>query len=469
MPSTNPKKPAADVRADAKAALAKTLGENMMMTLGDSGTERYSGYIMEEYKQEWRDEARIRVVEEMRRGDASVRAGLRAIKTPLLATKWTVTTDDESSKGEEIRAFVEDNLFKMKGRTWKEFLKEALAFLDFGHYCFEIIWEKGTDGKIRIKDLAPRIPHSILRWKLSDGQFGIVQQIKTDDKVDGLKYGMVEIPATKMLILTNEKEGDDVTGQSLMRSAWKHWNFKQLLYKIQGIAAERFGVGLPVITMDGRGGDEAKAEAEDWGKALKSNSKGYLVLPNKEWDAKILTPEGNPQGEAIVSAIDHHDRAILHAMLASFIMLGSGASSGSYNLGENLLYFFFKSCEDSAEYVSSQIVNQVIRQLVDVNYGVQESYPQLKFAPMGEMDTVEMSGVLKTLSDAGLLLKDARMLEFVHDAFKLPDIPQETLDAMKDAEIDQEVAGLEDEPEEEEEDKEEPEEKDAKKEKKPSK
>lgn len=447
MPSLNPKKSEADMRAETKAALAKTLGTNMMMMLGDSGTERYSGYIMEEYKQEWRDEARVRVVEEMRRGDGSARAGLRAIKTPLLATTWSITTKDDSPKGEEIRAFIEQNLFGMRTRTWKEFLKEALAFLDFGHYCFEIIWEKGADGKIHLKDLAPRIPSSILRWKLTDGRFGIVQQIRTDDNVEGLKAGMAEIPASKLLILTNEKEGDDVTGQSVMRAAWKHWSLKQMLYKIQGIAAERFGVGIPIITMDGSGGDEARTEAEDWGKALKSNNKGFLVLPSKEWSASILTPTGNPQSEAIISAIDHHDRAMLHAMLASFIMLGSGSSSGSYNLGENLLYFFFKSCEDSAEYLSSQILNQVIKQIVDVNYGVQEIYPKLAFAHLGDMDTVETSAVLKTLSDAGLLLKDSRMLEYVHKSFKLPDIPQETLDALKDAEIAEDVADLEEEEE----------------------
>ena len=148
--------------------------KNMRDVFGDSGTQRWSGFFYEEPNAIMRDQSRVQILEEMRRTDGAVKAALNAIKTPILATDWRIEGEDE-----KIVQFVEDNLFHMK-RSWKEFLREALCFFDFGHYVFEIIWDV-RDSNVVIIDLAPRIPHSIFRWKMSNGQPGITQLIRTDD------------------------------------------------------------------------------------------------------------------------------------------------------------------------------------------------------------------------------------------------------------------------------------------------
>lgn len=433
MPSIKPRNETTESLAVSKADVGKRIGANLSV-MGNSGTKEYAGYFMEEYNTAWRDDQRITNVEEMRRGDGAVRAGLRAIKSPLLATKWTINTKDDTPRGEEIRAFVDKNLLLGMDRSWKKFLREALAYLDFGFYCFELIWEK-RDGKVWLKDLAPRIPSSIEKWTIGNGERGITQLILNDKA----KQTSAEIPMWKLLVLTNDMEGDDITGQSILRAPFKHWNMKQTLYKIQGIAAERYGVGVPVITLGEGAGEDEKAAAEDWGSSLRSNEKGYVVLFNDTWKVEILTPTGNPQGEAIISAIDHHDHAILHALLVSFLMLGSGSGGGSYALSTNLITFFFKCVEDMGNYFTEEMNKQVIKQMVDLNFGKQEIYPELKFTPLGDMDTVEMSNTLKTLADAGLIHVDADLIKYVHDTFKLPEIPQETLDQMKEDELTREA------------------------------
>lgn len=454
-----------DVPKTEKEDVGQKIGENLSVVYGDPASKHQAGYFMEEYKNEWRDDQRIKNVEEMRRGDGTARAGLRAVKSPLLATKWMIQTKDDSPRAEEIRAFVQSNLLEGMDRSWKKFLREALAYLDFGFYCFEMIWEK-RNGKIWLKDLSPRIPSSIEKWQINgkDGkkEAGITQIILNDN--DPKRKTMAEIPMWKLFVLTNDMEGDDITGQSLLRAAWKHWNLKQILYKIQGIAAERFGVGIPVITLGEGSGDAEKRYAEDWGSSLRSNEKGYVVLPNDGWAIDILTPKGNPQGEAIVSAVDHHDHAMLHAILATFLMLGS-SGGGSFALSTNLISFFFKCVEDMGNYFCEEINKQVIKQMVDLNFGEQKTYPELKFAPLGDMDTTEMSATLKTLADAGLIRVDTNLIKYVHDAFKLPEIPQDTLDDMEEEEIARQEALLnppepvvEEEPEEDEDEPIEPEE-----------
>ena len=93
--------------------------------LGNPGTQHYGGYFLEEYNKDWRDERRVETVEQMRRGDATIKAVLNAIKAPMLATKWRVDIASDDPTDQEIRTFVENSLFGMK-RTWKEFLPKCL-------------------------------------------------------------------------------------------------------------------------------------------------------------------------------------------------------------------------------------------------------------------------------------------------------------------------------------------------------
>lgn len=424
------------IKVAASASDKKAVVDNLKVTLGDSGTKRTGGYFYEEYNSDWTNRKRVDSVEEMRRGDGTCKGTLRALKAPLLATGWTIKTNGTKPKDEEIRLMVEKSLFGMK-RTWKEFLREALAFLDFGHYCFELIWEK--KGKyIVIKDIAPRIPHSILKWQLTDGSRGIVQQITTDE----FPKATVEIPEDKLLILTYDKEGDDVTGQSVLRAGWKHYQIKQMLYKIQGIAAERWGVGIPVVTLGDGASEQEKSEAEEWGGNVRSNQQGFVVLPNKDYKLEILTPNGNPQTSAIESAIEHHSKQILMSILASFIGLGTDGT-GSYALSKDQSSFFLKALEDVACYLKEQITNQVIKRMVDINFGEQEQYPYLEFAPIGDIDYQEFSGALSSLTSAGLVKINSRLIQYVHETFGLPPLTQKDIEMMDEKDIEGELAELE--------------------------
>lgn len=391
---------------------------NEMKTIyGDSGTQRWSGFFYEEPNALMRDQKRVDTMEEMRRTDGTVKAALNAIKTPILATDWRIEGEDP-----EVVEFVEEQLFHMK-RSWKDFLREALGFFDFGHYAFEIIWDINKDNRIVVSDLAPRIPRSIFRWKLANGNPGITQIIRTDD----FKHATAEIPMQKLLVLTNDKEGDDITGQSILRAAYKHYRFKDTLYRIQGIAAERHGVGIPVIKMPTGFGEADKAKANEFARNVRSNEQGFLVLPSKEWEVDILTPSGNTQGDAIKEAISHHNSMILMTIMATFLGLGQDGT-GSYALAKDLSSFFLKHVEDKCNYLAEQITDQVIKRIVRMNFGEDVEVPNLRFSPLGDIDFKELSEVLVALSAAGLIKSDGHMMQFIHKTFKLPEMSDDDVE-----------------------------------------
>lgn len=421
--------------------------QQLVSIFGDSGTQRYSGYFQEEFNQKWRDEARVDTVEEMRRADGTVKAILQALKAPILATEWFIEAEDE-----KMKEFIEDNLFNLKGgisqerRSWRDFLREALAYLDFGHYVFELIYEI-REGKIFLKDLAPRIPRSIQDWKLSDGSFGITQNIRTDDDV----RFTAEIPGEKLLVLTNDKEGDDVTGQSILRPSYIHWKMKNVLYRISAIAAERYGVGIPVIWMPAGVGQTDKDDAKEMVQQIRSNEKAFIAFTgsDEDWKIKILTPEGNPQGAQIDTLITHHDQMMLRSILAGFLGLGAD-STGSFALSKDQSSFFLKHVEDKAHYVAEQITDQVIGRLVRLNFGDKAEVPRLRFTPLGDLDFAELSEVLDKLLNAGLIEPSPKIKEWTHKTFKLPELTEEEIDAMEEAKEEDELAALEQEEDDEE-------------------
>ncbi len=409
-----------------EAGLVEATTDELQKIFGDSGTARFSGYFVEEFNAKWRDSKRVETVEEMRRGDGAVRAVLNAIKSPILSTEWNVFSYDTTPKGEEIRLFVEQNIFNMR-RSWREFLRESLAYLDFGHYAFELIFEI-RDGMIHLVDLEPRIPASIQNWEIKgpNGKCypGITQWLRTMDSTTGGKT-VLEIPMEKLLVLTNEMEGDDITGQSVLRAGYIHWKNKNVFYKISGIAMDRYGVGFPVVNMPADGyGEAEKALAEEMAANIRSSEKGYAVLP-PGFELKIVTPDGNPMGDAMDKLIEHHNRMIMMATLSQFLALGSDGT-GSMALSRDHSSFFLQHVEDKAHYFAAQFTEQVIKRLVILNFGEQEWYPELKFIPLGDENLKEAADTLNVLSMAGLLKsQDVAIQQYVRQRFKLPELTDE--------------------------------------------
>lgn len=403
---------------------------------GDSGTERYSGFFYEDPNPQWTDDRRIDIVENMRRTDGSVKAALTIVKTPILAANWDIVTDSEDPLFQEVTEFVKKSVFNLKGRTWKGFLREALTYLDFGFSVFEKIYGI-REGRLTIVDLAPRIQRSIYKWEMQDGSPGVTQFLRTneDDAINNLgNQGFLEIPAAKIVVFTNEKEGDDVTGQSILRAAYKHFYAKDNLYRFGLIASERFGAGTLVIGMPLNAGREEREAAKNIGQSFKANEMAYVVKPSPEWDLEILRPEGSSQNSIMEEQIKHHNREILMTVLAAFMDLGSG-SSGSFALSKDQSSFFVKNIEDKVEYFKEEFTKTVLEDIVKQAYPdvyqkmkAEEALPYLTSTPVDEKDLKNTAEYIKILVDAGMINPDDKLKKWTRSLFKMPELTEEDLD-----------------------------------------
>lgn len=336
------------------------------LEFGKSGTTITHGYISSSnFNPDLTGTRGIEVFDQMRRGCAVVRAALQAMKQPILQANWYVEPASEDPKDKEIAAFVEKNLFNMS-ITWQDFLRHALLNLDYGRMVFEKVYEYREDGKIWLKKLAPRLPSTIWQWELTDGRPGIVQQLP-----DGSRP---EIPIEKLLIIVNEKEGDDWEGHSMLEAAHANWYYLTSLYKIDAMAHERHGLGIAYGKLPKGTRATEYNKADELLKNVRANQSSRLLWEGNETEFGFIDMKSGTL-KSPTDSIREHTMQIMLSMLANHLLLGQNGT-GSFALSKDRSDFFNLVLQAIAKNMFDSINNYCVKQLVDFNYFVDE-YPRL--------------------------------------------------------------------------------------------
>lgn len=372
---------------------------------GKVGTDIFSGYIDVDYQAAWRDlQKRVDTIDEMIGSDATITAVLDAYKNPIMSSRYYVKPATEEKADTEIAEFIEKNLFNELHGGFKNALWEVLTMLDYGFSVFEKVY-KEKNGMVMLHRLAPRLQKSIQKWKINgipwkDGHpAGITQHINNSD--DSPDIDTPEIPWESLMVFTFKKQGNNFEGKSVLRFAYLHWYMKNLLYKIAGVAADRFGVGVPFIKHKTGATDKQIAEYAKLVEALKANEKSYAVFDETVVEFGILTPSGNAEKSSISEMIKHHDKKIYDSILAGFLNLTSG-EGGSNALSKDQSSFFLRGLQGIVDYICG-VFNDHIKQLVYLNYGEQEAYPTLCASDIGQISMDEYVTSLRAAKEAGML------------------------------------------------------------------
>jgi hypothetical protein len=385
--------------------------------LGSPGTQFFHGFIVsDEYVPELIGRAGLDTFDKMRRSDGMSAATLRGIKLPLLSAAWAVTPASEDTRDVEIAKSVEENLFDGMSLTWQDHLRQVLSYLDFGFYVGEMVWaiDDATDT-VKLRKIAPRLQRTIYRWNMQDdGGLDTVTQFRFS--ADG-SFIPVDIPADKLVIFVNEKEGANWLGKSVLRSGYKHWFIKDQLYRIQAMAAERHGVGIPVMTLaEGKEDEPNMTRAEDILSGIRAHERGYVVEPNG-YTFRIESMKGQPMD--MLPMIQHHDRSIAVAVLAQFLTLGE-KPEGSNALSKDHSTFFMLAERAVAAYVCDIHNRHVIPRMVDFNYAGVTKYPRLTVGGIDTRDAMTILNALGPAANAGLITWD----EGLENALRaLADVP----------------------------------------------
>lgn len=392
--------------------------------IGHSGTLIFGGMITEtDYNSDFIGDKRINTVELMRKGDGTTRLALQGLKLPIISAKWFITPASDSDEDKKVAAFVEYNLLEHLNTGWTHFLREALSHLEFGYYVFEKVYQDlDFEGQtyIGLKKLAPRMPGTIQAWLTEDGEKGITQHTNT--------RGTVSIPIEKLLILTNEKEGDNWEGESILRAAYPHFYYKTSYYKIDAIATERQGVGIPRARKTGKEGgaklkNEEKAKIKEILRNIRANEESYILEPDGitvDFLDAMANSLKNPE-----NMINHHDVQILKSVLLQFLALGQ-SESGSRAVSEDQHKLFNDALNAVAVTFSDAMNKYVIEQLVDLNFQV-ENYPKLGFEKIADIDMDKFSTGLQRLLQSKAITSNVNLEQHIRHELGLPELEEDEI------------------------------------------
>lgn len=343
----------------------------------------------------------MRVYYNMRRQDGAVRASGRLVKTPVVGAHWFIEPwvkdvhSDPTTQDVNIAKFVEKNLFDDLNVTWQVLLNDILLMLDYGYMAFEKVYQFNSKGKLVLQKLGPRHPIDIQEWEYDreGGPNGCIMYANPYSGPSDIGPGtgmepLTErfIPINKLVVFTHEPEAGDLNGISILRSAYKHWYYKDTLYKIDAIQKERHGIGIPIIKLPPGFTTEDQKLADNLGRNLRTNERAHVTLPPL-WDISFAKLEGQPVD--CLKSIEHHDMRIKSNVLGSFLDAEGGTSDPNIDV-------FMKSTRYIADYVCDIMNKHVIKQLVDINFALGEDrgYPKLRARRIGEWED------LRTLSFA---------------------------------------------------------------------
>lgn len=386
------------------------------LEIGDTGTRFFSGIIREEYNPKLDGLRGIEVYEEMRRSDGSVQSILQSVKQPLLSAEWRVKPASEKDKDVEIAEFVRMCLFEIQELPYADYFRQALLAFDFGHMVFEKVFAvqkvNGADRIVWAK-LAPRMPRSIQKWEITGGKLGITQQTSNNTPA--------EIPMEKLIVFVNDKEGDNWNGVSLLRSAYKHWYIKSTLEKVDAIAHERQGLGIPYAKLPEGATKSDTNKAEEILKNARANEHAFFIIP-EGYEIGFMDMKASTTRDASPS-LAYHSREIVKSVLAQYLELTAAGSGGSNALSKDQSSMFLQGVENKARWFCDTM-KAAIKELVDLNFAGVEQYPCLDFEGITREDVKGLVDTLVAAKTAGAYTPQDADEDAIREKLGMPELDE---------------------------------------------
>jgi hypothetical protein len=358
--------------------------------------------------------------------DAAVDVSMRVQKTPILGADFYVEPYDDQPINQEVSDFICANLFEGMAAPFLNSLEDVLHFFEDGYSVLEKVYElrewtpkgkaRNTKQYTMLKKLGVRPPStlSLITYDDNGGPQNITQQaIRADLSVE-----QVQLDIAKIMIFTFSRRGGDLTGRSLLRTAYAHWYYKTHFYKIDAIQKERHSLGIPHGALGPAATAEDKESLRTMLRNLRTNEESFFITtPNITVDFAEI--HGN-----LVNALEsaaHHNTMILLNVMAEFMALGLQGSSGSRATGGVQADIFMKALRYIANYIADVVNMYLIPELVVWNYPT-TNFPILKVRNIGETKDLQMIGsALSSLVAQDAISMDLETENWIRSVFDMPD------------------------------------------------
>lgn len=378
----------------------------------------------------------VRTLTRMGRIDTRLASMLQAIYLAVRTTKWWI---EPNGARDEVVAHVAADLGlpvrgadeaqptpRSRGRfSWNRHLQLALRYLQFGHQVFERTYTIDDRDRAHLARLGPRPSSTIAYWDVAaNGDLLAIQQWPAGTLMAGGIGGQRvigsspmgrPIPADRLVVYVRDPDPGVWYGNSLLRPCYGNWMLKSELIRIEAAAARRHGIGVPVINVSQKESQDTARMAlygqiaKDW----TGGANAGAAFPDGT-DAHIKGVEGTMPSGMIRQAIDYHDKAMALAALMHFMNLDKGGSFALASVQEDP---WIQATQAVANDIRDITQCGVVEDIVDHNWGIDESVPLIGCDQIGKEATAAM---LQMLVASGIITPDSPLEAFIRASAGLP-------------------------------------------------
>jgi len=385
------------------------------------------------------------IFDQMRQDD-QVKAALKFKKLAVIASGWEVTSPDGEDEEWEVAEFVKTTLDNLR-QPFDQILQNMLSMLDYGYSITEKVWDSKPEG-IVLADLKPKKPHN---FNFTIDPYG---NLLPEGLVQNILLSLKPLPVYKFVILSNEFEYGNYYGVSDLEAAYRAWWTKDNSYKWLAQLLQRLGVPPVIAKYDVN--KFSPKQVEDIKTVIK-NMQGATsaAIPNADGNAiEFWTPELAGQATSVFKpALDMFNQDIARAVLMPGLLgLSPEAIQGSYARSRIHFDVFLLVVEQLRKRLEF-VMQEVVKELVNYNYGEIEAYPQWKFLPITDEVRTDLLTTWASLVGSRVVSQGPDDEAYIRKSMKFPeqqgeitpaDTAQSAAQGNQDGEDDQEGEDEED-------------------------
>ncbi|MFD6565378.1 DUF935 family protein [Micromonospora profundi] len=356
------------------------------------------------------------------RRDPQLAAILAGYTLQIRRASWSV---DPAGCRPEVAQLVADDLglpvagddkpraARVRGVSWSEHLRSALACLTYGHAGFEILAEM-RGGRARLSMLAERPAHTITAI-YADERSGAFQGVTQD--IPG-RLDVPQIKADRMVWYCHEREGNSWQGTSLLRPAYGPWLLKRELQRVLATSSRRFGMGVPTVkALPGTSPTEGQMTAAlGLATSARVGDQGGAAVP-PGFTFELVGMTGSTPDT--LGFIRYLDQQMSRMSLMNYLDLGT-SESGSRALAESFVDVLMMAIQTVGESIADTITRQAAARIVGWNFGDDEPVPAVTVSGIGDRREITAEA-LDLLLRSGALSADPALEAHIRREWRLPE------------------------------------------------
>ena len=313
------------------------------------------------------------------RTDGTVKSVVQAIILPVVQSAERGEIEPNGADPRVV-AYVRWLLFE-QGASLSSWLRGAFrtALVNGFSLSETIAYLEPTRRWYGIAKVSPRPPWTIWRWDVTpEGDWlGVVQML-----TGGMSGSMPYIPRTRLLHWVIDRDGDDPTGESILRAVHREISTRAYNRKMLPVYIER-SIGVPTVQYP-TGTSEASKEAIRAAlRGLRNHESSYLMINKDSSVTWFAPPQGT--GESVLDITKGLGEQIRESLGQEVRSLGTSAT-GSRAVGEVLESQFMSALRAYSDMALEPINYQLIPRFVDWTFGKQARYHFLKAGAMRPED-----------------------------------------------------------------------------------